>query len=607
LSSSTTKNSIPPISVRTEYDWRYVLNIALSHRKQLFTANLIAILAVVASVPVPLLMPVLVDEVLLNKPAAAVGMMNRLFPEIWHGPFLYIFAVLFLTLLLRLTAMVFNVLQSRQFSIIAKEITFRIRTNLLQQLKRISMAEYETVGSGTVASHFVTDLETVDSFIGTTISRFLVAVLTIIGTAIILLWMHWQIALFILFLNPLVIYFTTILGKRVKELKKNENKAFALFQQSLTETLDAIHQIRASNREKHYIHDLIELARDIKKHSAHYAWKSEVASRLSFMVFLFGFDIFRAIAMLMVVYSGLSVGQMFAVFGYLWFMMSPVQEILAIQYSYFSAKAALSRVNHLMALEEEPHYPALENPFTNKETVSIQIQDIHFAYGDDQDVLNGVTLDIKAGEKVAFVGASGGGKSTLVQVLLGLYPAKKGSVCYDNAPITRIGLEVVREHVATVLQSPVLFNGSIRGNLSMGHKYNDKQLWEALTIAQLEETVHKQKEGLDTVVGRQGIRLSGGQRQRLAIARMLLTDPKVVILDEATSALDSETEYQLHEALNNFLENRTTLIIAHRLSAIKQANRVYVFEDGMINEQGEHSELLVQKGLYSKLYGERQH
>lgn len=552
-------------------------------------------------------MPVLVDEVLLNKPAAAVEMMNRLFPEIWHGPFLYIFAVLFLTLLLRLTAMVFNVLQSRQFSIIAKEITFRIRTNLLQQLKRISMAEYETVGSGTVASHFVTDLETVDSFIGTTISRFLVAVLTIIGTAIILLWMHWQIALFILFLNPLVIYFTTILGKRVKELKKNENKAFAIFQQSLTETLDAIHQIRASNREKHYIHDLIELARGIKKHSAHYAWKSDVASRLSFMVFLFGFDIFRAIAMLMVVYSGLSVGQMFAVFGYLWFMMGPVQEILAIQYSYFSAKAALSRVNHLMDLEEEPHYPALENPFAGKETVSVQIGDIHFAYGDDQDVLNGVTLDIKAGEKVAFVGASGGGKSTLVQVLLGLYPAKKGSVFYDNIPITRIGLEVVREHVATVLQHPILFNGSIRENLSMGHKYDDRQLWAALAIAQLEETVHQQTDGLDTVVGRQGIRLSGGQRQRLAIARMILTDPKVVILDEATSALDSETEYRLHEALNNFLKNRTTLIIAHRLSAVKQANRVYVFEDGMISEQGEHSELLVQKGLYAKLYGERQH
>jgi ATP-binding cassette subfamily C protein len=592
--------------IADKYDWNYILKLALSHQKKLITANFIAILAVIASVPVPLLMPMLVDEVLLNHPGATIRIVDQLFPESWHGPVLYISAVLFLTLFLRLTATAFNVLQSRQFSAIAKEITFQIRARLLNQLKRISMAEYETVGSGTVASHFVTDLETVDLFIGSTISRFLVATLTIIGTATILLWMHWQIALFILFFNPLVIYFTTVLGKRVKTLKKNENSAFELFQQALTETLDAIHQIRASNREKHYIGRLLEQARAIKKHSALFSWKSDVANRLSFMVFLFGFDIFRAIAMLMVVFSDLSVGQMFAVFGYLWFMMAPVQEILAIQYSYFSAKAALTRVNHLMTLEQEPLYPTEKNPFIDHKTVGIQVDNIHFSYGDDQEVLRGITLDIKAGEKVAFVGASGGGKSTLVQLLIGLYPANQGSISYGDVAITRIGLETVREHVATVLQTPILFNGSIRDNLTMGRNATDAALWNALTTAQLKETVEAQPKGLDTTIGRQGIRLSGGQRQRLAIARMLLTDPKVVILDEATSALDSETEYNLHQALNQFLKGRTTLIIAHRLSAVKQAGRIYVFEDGLIKSQGTHQALLAEKGLYAKLYGERQ-
>jgi ATP-binding cassette subfamily C protein len=201
-----------------KYDWNYILKLALSHQKKLITANFIAILAVIASVPVPLLMPMLVDEVLLNHPGTTIRIVDQLFPESWHGPVLYISAVLFLTLFLRLTATAFNVLQSRQFSAIAKEITFQIRARLLNQLKRISMAEYETVGSGTVASHFVTDLETVDLFIGSTISRFLVATLTIIGTATILLWMHWQIALFILLFNPLVIYFTTILGVRFRKI-----------------------------------------------------------------------------------------------------------------------------------------------------------------------------------------------------------------------------------------------------------------------------------------------------------------------------------------------------------------------------------------------------
>ena len=588
-----------------EYNWQYILNIAKQHKPQLILANIIAVVATLASVPVPLLLPLLVDEVLLDKPAIVVNSINSITPADWHSPVLYIIAILVITLFLRLSALILNVLQTRQFTIIAKDVIFLIRRTLLQRLSSVSMSEYETLGSGTVASYFVTDLTTVDDFVGTTVSKLLVAVLTIIGVAIILLIMHWQMALLILFANPIVIYFTMILGKRVKELKKNENSAFAIFQQSLVETLDSIHQIRASNREKHYLQRIIEQAKAVKDHGVAFAWKSDTAGRLSFVVFLFGFDIFRAVAMIMVVYSGLSIGQMFAVFGYLWFMMAPVQEILNIQYAFYNAKAALGRINELIKLKQEPDYPHIINPFENKNTVGITISDLHFAYG-DTEVLNGINLKIEPGEKVALVGASGGGKSTLVQVLIGLYPAKSGNIFYDDAPVTQIGLDVVREHVATVLQNPALFNDTVRINLTLGRELEDKDLWHALEIAQLKETVEQLPNKLDTIVGRQGIRLSGGQRQRLAIARMVLSEPKVVILDEATSALDAETEYHLHTALADFLKDKTTIIVAHRLSAIKQANHVYVFEAGTIGEQGTHGELLSQDGLYSKLYGVRQ-
>jgi len=586
-----------------EYNWQYILNIAKQHKHQLILANIIALIATLASVPVPLLLPLLVDEVLLNKPGIVVNSINSITPSLWHSPVLYISSILVITLFLRLAALVLNVFQTRQFTIIAKDVIFLIRRTLLLRLSSVSMSEYETLGSGTVASYFVTDLATVDEFVGSTLSRLLVAVLTVIGVAIILLIMHWQIALLILLANPIVIYFTTILGKRVKELKKNENSAFALFQQSLVETLDSIHQIRASNREKHYLQRIIEQAREVKNHGIAFAWKSDTAGRLSFVVFLFGFDIFRAVAMVMVIYSGLSIGQMFAVFGYLWFMMAPVQEILNIQYAFYNAKAALGRINELLKLKLEPDYPHIINPFENKNTVGISISDLHFAYGHDDDsvdVLNGINLKIEPGEKVALVGASGGGKSTLVQVLIGLYPAKSGSIFYDGIPVTQI------EHVATVLQNPALFNDSVRINLTLGRELEDKDLWHALEIAQLKETVEQLPNKLDTIVGRQGIRLSGGQRQRLAIARMVLSEPNVVILDEATSALDAETEYHLHTALADFLKDKTTIIVAHRLSAIKQANHVYVFEAGTIGEQGTHGELLSQDGLYSKLYGVRQ-
>ena len=239
------------------YDWKYILAVVKKHKKQLILANLIAIVATLASITVPLLMPLLFDEVLLNNPSIVVETINDITPSPWHGPLLYILFILVLTLILRISSLILGVFQARQFTIISKDLIYEMRRSLLSKLNKVSMTEYETLGSGTVTSYFVTDLSTVDEFIGTTVSKLLIAVLTIIGVAIILIIMHWQIAMLILFVNPIVIYFTKILGGHVKELKKKENSAFAIFQQSLTETLDSIHQIRASNREKHYFKRVI--------------------------------------------------------------------------------------------------------------------------------------------------------------------------------------------------------------------------------------------------------------------------------------------------------------------------------------------------------------
>ncbi len=581
--------------------------MALGQRRELIQAHLVALCGTLLAVPLPLLMPLLVDEVLLEKPATLVHTINSLFPQSWHGPVLYVLALLLLTLLLRLGALVLTVWQNRSFTCIAKSITYTMRRQMLQRLQRISMKEYELLGSGAVTSHFVTDLNAIDEFLGSSLSKTLIALLSLVGVCVVLLWLHWQLALFILFLNPVVIYFTVAFGKRVKELKRRENSAFELFQQSLGETLEAIQQIRATNREGYYIGRVIEQARGIREHSAAFSWKSDAATRLSFNIFLFGFEGFRAVGMLMVVFSDLSVGQMMAVFGYLWFMMTPVQEVLNVQYAYFSANAALLRINTLLALEEEPAYPHRINPFANKGTVGLSVRDLFFRYREEGEwVLNQVNLTIAPGEKVALVGASGGGKSTLVQLLLGLYPPDSGEVLFDGVAVSEIGLDVVREHVAAVLQHPALFSDTVRANLCMGGAFDEAAMWQALKVAQLHEVVADLPQGLDTLVGRDGIRLSGGQRQRLAIARMVLSDPRVVILDEATSALDAETEALLHGALRKFLAGRTTLIIAHRLSAVKQADRAYVFDGGQIIEQGNHEELLQQDGLYSRLYGELQ-
>ncbi len=592
-----------PIAKLEHYTWNDLFRQVTQHRALLVRANIIAIITVLLSVPIPLLIPLLVDEVLLKQPGWLTASMDSLFPASWHGPVLYVVAITVLTMLLRLSWLFFAVWQTREFTLISKNITFNIRKHLLGHIQTIEMAEYETLGSGTVSSRLVVDIETIDTFLGISISRFIVSVLTLIGVTAVMLWLHWQLALFILVLNPTIILLTNKLGKYVKELKTRENSAFEHFQQALTETLDTIQQIRASNRADRFFGRVTDLAGEVKEHAGRFSWRSDAANRLSFTVFISGFDIFRAISMLMVVFSDLSIGQMLAVFSYLWFMMGPVQEVLNIQYGWFGAKAALKRINELLAMRPEPVYPHTHDPFAGKHTVSVRAKNITFAYGDKSPVLKDVNLHIAAGQKVALVGASGGGKSTFVQVLLGLYQPQQGQLYFDGIPVTRIGLDVVRENVATVLQHPALFNDTIRANLTLGQEATDAQLWDALRVAQLDGTIREQEQGLDTVVGRQGMRLSGGQRQRLAIARMVLSNPKVVILDEATSALDMETEQKLHTALNSFLQGRTTLIIAHRLSAVKQADKILVFEGGSLSEQGSHQELMQQDGLYRKLYG----
>jgi len=583
-------------------NWATILAELKGHRRALVLGNLVALLAVMASVPVPLILPVLVDEVLLDRPGKFVATTAPWFPEAWHGPVLFILLALALTVLLRVMAILLNVWQSRTFSLIAKEIVFRVRARMLDRLSGIALSEYETLGSGRVTSHFVTDLNAIDGFLGASISGFLVAVLSLIGVAGVLLWMNWQLALFILLLNPLVIAFSTTLGKRVKELKKRENSAFEVFQEALAETLDALAQIRAMNRERHYLARVTDRAADIRRHAAAFAWKSDAMSRISFFIFLAGFDAFRAGAMLMVVFSDLSIGEMLAVFGYLWFMMTPVQEIVNIQYAWYAANAAMARINGLMRLRPVHDGEARQDPFRDGETVGIDLRDVSFAYADGERVLDHVNLSIRPGEKVALVGASGGGKSTLVQALLGLYPCESGCICYGGVDVAQISWSQVREHVGVVLQHPVLFNASVRENLTMGRVRQDAELWLALEIAQLKAVVEAMPAGLDTLVGRQGVRLSGGQRQRLAIARMILSHPQVVILDEATSALDTETERSLHQAMATFLQGRTTLIIAHRLSAVRQADRILVFENGRVVEEGDHHSLMQREGLYHKLY-----
>jgi len=579
------------------YSFKKILNEVLKYKKEFIIANIIAVFAVIVSTPAPLLMPLLVDEVLLKKPGFLTEHIDKLIGH--QQAFVYILIVLFATLFLRTLFYGLTVLHDYLFSVISKNITYKIRKDMLSQISKISLNEYESFGSGKISSMFLIDVATVETFLGMSISKLIVSILTIIGVGVVLLLINWKLALFILLVNPFVVVLSKKFARKVSYYKKEENKTFESFTEALSETLDLFRQIRASNQEENFIKRLFKKSLEIKKAGVAFSYKSDAALRFSFLLFLGGFEIFRAASIFTVAYGNLSIGLMLAIFGYLWVMMGPVQEILNIQYSYHNAKRALDRINRLFDMEKEPNYPHLKNPFKDKKTNSITVKDVSFSYDNGVEILKDINLKIQEGKKVAIVGASGSGKTTLAQIIVGFYPLKKGELLIDDISVKEIGLDVLREHIYLVLQNPLLFNDTIRFNLTLGKDIDDEKVFEALKMAQLQDMIESLDKGLDTQVGKNGVKLSGGQRQRISIARMIIQEPNVVILDESTSALDIHTEENLFEALKDVLKEKTTIIIAHRLSTIRQADYVYMLENGTIIEEGTFKELMEKEGSFS--------
>jgi ATP-binding cassette subfamily C protein len=578
----------------------------LRHKPMLIKANLIALFAVLVSIPIPIMMPLLVDEILLDKPGKFLEISDYIFGT--HQPYFYIFLALFIAVTLRGLYFALTVWQNWHFNIISKKIIYKIRKDLLYHISKLSLSEYEHFGSGKISSLMVVDIETIDKFLSSSISRLLISVLTIVGIAVVLFLINWKLAFLILIINPLTVFFTTKFARKVSAFKKEENSRLSKFQDRLNETLDLFWQVRASNSERKFFSVLDDDAKEIKKAAINFGYKSDASQKKSYMMILTGFEFIRAMGIVMVAYSDLSIGLMFAVFGYLWVIMTPIQEIINIQYDFHNAKAALERINTIFALKAEPEFKHEQNPFEGEFTNEIKLKLVNFEYTKQMRILKDINMHIKKGSKVAIVGASGSGKTTLAQIIAGFYIPNDGELLFDGVSSDKIGLDVIRGNVYMVLQSPMMFNETIRFNLTFGKDISDDEIEKALHIAQLGEFLDSLEKGIDTEVGKNGIKLSGGQRQRLSIARMIIAKPNIVILDESTSSLDVMTEDVLFDELALFLKQRTTIIIAHRLSTVNMADFIYVLEHGEIVESGSKSELLKLNGHFAQYFNQgKQH
>lgn len=569
----------------------------LRYKRSLFWGNVIAILATLISIPIPLLIPLMVDEVLLKKGGEITEAIDS-FTSL-HEPLLYIGIVLVVTIALRFIFFLLSVVSQKFFITLSQELSFTIRVRALEHLKYVSMSAYERLGSGKVITHLITDIDTIEQFLGSALSKLIVSIATLIGVAVVLIWINPLFGILILIFQPLIMIVTRKISTRVGVLKKEQNRTIGELSDTLTQMCDLFGQIRASNKEEHFIANAIDQSKRLRHSASEYGIKALMGERYSYTLFLSGFEIFRALGLVMVLYSDLSIGVMFGIFGYLWFMMTPVQDLLSLQYSFANAKNALARLNELLSLPTEPVLSTTKT-LDNAISLSIQTRDLVFGYDEKEPVLKGVNLNIHAGSTVAIIGASGSGKSTLSQLLVGFYPPCSGDILYNGVSVNEIGFSRVRDEVFVVLQQPLMFNETLRFNLTMGDPIDDDKIAHALNIAQLSEFVSTLPQGLETQVGKFGIRLSGGQRQRLSIARMVLANPKVVIFDESTSALDVHTESALFEALERFLHDKTVIIIAHRLSTVTRADYIYVLENGLILEEGTREELEKLDGRFNR-------
>jgi ATP-binding cassette subfamily C protein len=573
-----------------------IVTQALSYKKALIKGNAVAIIATLMTVVIPLFIPILVDELLLQKSSMMTGWVRDHIMQMSLGGYVLFF--LLLTLLLRSLGFLFNVVQVKTFLGISKDISLKLRQRAVTYLEKVSLKEYEMISPGAITSKLVTDINTVDSFIGTTVSKFVISILTLLFTAAILLMIHWKLAIFILITNPIVVFFTANLARNVGRLKRQENSATELFQSTLGETLELFHQIKAANKERFFFARVEQRATELKETSVAFGYRSDRAIRLSFLVFLGGYEIFRAVSILAVAYSDLSVGLMLAIFGYLWIMMTPTQDIINFQYAFANAKAACRRINSIFDMEQEPKVLDPVDPFMGLGAAKVEVKDVEFGYTKDKKILKNINLNIKKGGKVAIVGASGSGKTTLANLLVGFYPVESGEILYENISNKKIDLATIRSSAHLILQHPKLFNDSMRFNLTLGEDFSEEEIINAVRVAQLDGVVSGLDKGLDTMVGKDGIKLSGGQRQRVAIARMILIDPKIVIFDESTSALDVHTEAKLFADLHDYLESKTVITIAHRLSTIQNAEFVYVLEDGKVVDSGSPKQLLQKDESY---------
>ncbi|WP_314049845.1 ABC transporter ATP-binding protein [Peptostreptococcus stomatis] len=512
-----------------------------------------------------------------------------------------ILKIILVLVILYIISSVFSYAQSYIMSGVAQRISYKLRQEISQKINRLPMAYFDRNSKGDIISRVTNDVDTLSQTLNQSLMQMITSIITLVGVFIMMLSINLIMTIAALVVMPLTMLILSLVIRKSQVFFKQQQKYLGDMNGKIEETFSGQNIVRGYNGEKFELNEFDTINRKLYDTG----WKSQFLSSIMMPIMNFvgnlGYAIVSILGGYMAINGRLSVGDIQAFIQYMRSFTQPLNQIAQIMNLLQSTVAAADRIFEFLDEEEIDlsKKDILEGPVQG----NIKFDHVRFGYKSDNIIIKDFSLDIKAGQKVAIVGPTGAGKTTIVKLLMRFYGLNSGKIYLDGVDIESLDLESYRKNFAMVLQDTWLFSGTIMENLKYGRlDASDEDVYKAAKAAHVDRFIMTQKQGYDTILTEDSKNISQGQKQLLTIARAILSDPKILILDEATSSVDTRTEVLIQQAMDNLIKDRTSFIIAHRLSTIRNADLILVLNEGDIVEQGSHDELLAKDGFYSNLY-----
>ena len=485
---------------------------------------------------------------------------------------------------------------------VSMKMTYRFRKEISEKINRLPISYFDRTNQGEVLSRVTNDVDTISQTLNQSLSQIITSVITMIGVLVMMLSISWLMTLAVMVILPISALFISIIVKRSQKYYKQQQEYLGHVNGHVEEMFGGHIVVKAFNGEKRSVEKFDGLNNTLYNS----AWKSQFISGLMMPIMNFvgnlGYVAVAVLGGVLAFRNLITVGDIQAFIQYVRNFTQPITQIANISNVLQQTAAASERVFEFLAEAEET--PDTANPVVLESARGhVEFRNVHFGYTPEKTIINNFSAQIQPGQKIAIVGPTGAGKTTMVKLLMRYYDIQSGAVLVDGHDIRDFTRQGLRDKFGMVLQDSWLYNATIMENIRYGRlDASDEEVYQAARIANVDHFIRTMPEGYNMVLDEESSNISQGQKQLLTIARAVLSKPNILILDEATSSVDTRTEVLIQKAMDNLMEGRTSFIIAHRLSTIRNADRILVMNDGDIVEQGSHAELLEKKGFYASLY-----